>query len=256
MRRTKNDIEIKAIIKANCLLNECYVDYPDELNIDEIALYKDCIIKEAKLNGHNGRIVNAGDCAVITIDQNLENGQKNFVKAHELGHKLFEDTLSIYACDENDLKNTVKYAEALPNQFAAELLMKRDWFLEAIRGKKLDFELMKNLSELFNTSLMSVCIRFARLTDDTAAFVYSERGRIKWKALSVSFPYRNINEKLSSLSYAKEFFDEGIKNAGPEEVELSAWFVNDEAYRKETYLIEENLFMTRYGGVLTMLRTR
>ena len=103
MRKAKSEIELKAIIKANLLLNECFVDYPDELNINEIALVKNCLMKENRLTGHTGRIVTTGEYAVITVDERLDTGQKNFVKSHELGHKLFEATITHFACSEKDL---------------------------------------------------------------------------------------------------------------------------------------------------------
>ena len=254
MRKAKSEIDLKAIIKANLLLNECFVDYPDELDINEIALVKNCLVKESRLEGHTGRIVTTGKYAVITVDARLDRGQKNFVKSHELGHKIFEETISNFACNEEDLRERKKYNEALPNQFAAELLMKRDWFFEFTTGKGINFRLLKEAANYFNTSLSSVCIRYSQLGDTPCAFIFTTGGKIKWKAIHHSFPYFCVNDKLSGLSYVKDYFETGTKYEEPQEVEAEAWFRNDMNYRDGAKLVEKSFYMPSYDSVLTMLK--
>lgn len=249
-----NELEFKAIIKANQLLSKNCIDYPDEINIENIALLENCIIKESSLQGHLGRILSTSETAVITVEESLELGHKNFVKMHELGHYVFEKTLSILSCDDSDLRNSKNFKEALPNQFAAEFLMKRDWFTEFISGKELDFNLMIETSNFFNTSLMSCCIRLTQLTDKAVAFVFTRDGKIEWKALSTSFPFWKFNNKLNDLSYTSDYFKNGKRVTTVNEVDVDAWFRNDNARRAGDRILEENFYMPKYNGVLTMLK--
>ena len=113
---------------------------------------------------------------------------------------------------------------------------------------------MKKAANYFNTSLSSVCIRYSQLGENPCAFIFSTGGRIKWKAIHNSFPYFSINDKLSGLSYVKDYFDSGTKYDEPNEIEAEAWFRNDRNFRPGAKVIEENFYMGNFESVLTILK--
>ncbi|MBZ0181516.1 MAG: ImmA/IrrE family metallo-endopeptidase [Melioribacteraceae bacterium] len=255
-KREKSDLEIRAIVQANLLLNKYMIDSPTELDIAGIALMEKCIIKETELTGEAGRIIKSGDHFIISIKEGLEKGQRNFVTVHELGHRIFKETISTYSvCKESDLRENKIFKEALPNQFAAELMMKREWFLDFTNNRDLSFDLIKDTAEVFNTSIMSACIRYAHIGDKPVGFIYVHNEKIRWKAFSSDFPFWSLNSKLNELSYSKDYFRNRTRYEGKREIDIDAWFRNDRNRRDGATLYEEIFYMPRYGGVMVMLTT-
>jgi hypothetical protein len=229
-----------AKVKANLLLNEFCVESPGELDLVGIVNAKGAVINFSPLKGHMGRVFHDGSSAVITINSKIENtGQRNFVISHELGHFLNDD-LSQHRCSSKDLLSytSKKDSENAANVFAAELLMNAKWF-KTFTGRQLfDRILLEEITKYFNTSLLT------------------QNGFTSWAAFSKYFPFQFVPNKIrvKPLSTVYDFYEDGRKYNGPEEIRSEAWFEDAHESDKPEYLVEENIYMNNYKSVLTILR--
>jgi len=245
-------------VKANLLLNEFCVESPSELDLVGIANAKGAVINFSPLKGHMGRVFHDGTNAVITINDKVEGaGQRNFIISHELGHFLNDD-FSKHSCSSKDLLSytSKKETENAANVFAAELLMNTKWF-KTFTGRQLfDRILLEEITKYFNTSITSAAIRYTQIGHHPAAVILTQNGFTKWAAFSKYFPFQFVpnNIRVKSLSTVYDFYEEGKKYNGPEEIRSEAWF--EDAYRRDKpeYLVEEIVYMNNYKSVLTILR--
>lgn len=246
-----------AKVKANLLLNEFFVESPSDLDLIGIVNAKGAVIKYANLKGHMGRVIHDGENAIITVNDKVEDiGQRNFIISHELGHFLNDD-LSKHSCSSKDLLSysSKKDTENAANVFAAELLMNTKWF-RSFTGKQIfDKKLLEEITKYFNTSITSAAIRYTQIGHQPAAVILTQNGITKWAAFSKYFPFQFVpnNIRVKSLSTVYDFYKEGKRFFGPEEIRSEAWFEDAYDYGKPEFLIEENVYMGNYDSVLTIL---
>lgn len=247
-----------AKVKANLLLNEFCVEAPNELDLVGIVNAKGAVINFSPLKGHMGRVFHDGSSAVITINSKIENtGQRNFVISHELGHFLNDD-LSKHRCSSKDLLSytSKRDSENAANVFAAELLMNAKWF-KTFTGRQLfDRILLEEITKYFNTSLTSAAIRYTQIGHHPVGIILTQNGFTSWAAFSKYFPFQFVPNKIrvKPLSTVYDFYEDGKKYNGPEEIRSEAWFEDAHESDKPEYLVEENIYMNNYKSVLTILR--
>lgn len=87
---------------------------------------------------------------IISIDSGiLEQYQKKFTIAHELGHYFNsgkkENSYFCSGLDIRGIKQSIS-AEIDANEFAAELLMHEEWFRSYTRGKKFEKEILSGIA--------------------------------------------------------------------------------------------------------------
>lgn len=246
-----------ARVRANLLLNEFCIESPGELDLIGLANVKGAVVNFAALLGHMGRVYHDGKNAIITVNENVADaGQRNFIISHELGHFL-NDNHNKHNCNSTDLLSfqSKKETENAANVFAAELLMNSKWFKEFCGNRNFDRHLLEELTNYFNTSLTSAAIRYTQLGHFPTGIILTQKGMTKWAAFSKDFPFQFTpnNIRVNSLSTVYDFYKNGKRYAGPEEIRSEAWF--EDAYRrgKPEYLIEENIYMENYESVLTIL---
>ena len=61
---------------------------------------------------------------------------------------------------------------------------------------------------------------------------------------------------MNGNSYAYEFFKDGAANTDINEVLADSWFLEDKLYRRNYKLFEQNIFLTNYNSVLSVLWER
>lgn len=181
---------------------------------------------------------------VNTFRGNKPNSQRSrFTIAHELGHYfitnhrigLKKGLLSPHPSKNNE--NTHYKIEKEADYFASCLLMPEERFKKFVLRKKFDFSLIKNLSDLFHTSITATCIRFADLGNHPIFIVFGENGKIRWKYCSKDFPFQYLlyTNKIPEDSVMGEYFYQSKQPNGTEEVWPMDWFnyVSDKnSYRK------------------------
>lgn len=230
--------------KAKEILELIGFDEITELPIKDLLAGFDIIYIEEVLNGSDGVIIRGKSKTIIKVDANISTLQrKRFVAAHELGHFFLHDKLEFHLDDEktlswNRLEEVHKRGkqEIEANDFAGELLMPEKAFKDFVSGKSFGPDLIKEISDRFNTSLTSVIFRM--LTLDIAPFlvVFITDGIVRYWRKTEDFKcYTNDITKIPppQFSVAKEYIDENYDfiYSGSEKaqsIEKSTWFkLND-----------------------------
>lgn len=249
---------------ARKLLDDYCIEDPSELIIERIANAEGLIIQELEFDNAVGKIHFSRNTGLITIKKNIEDeSQKRFTIAHEMGHFfnergnnetfIIDDLSSIYNPSER---------EKAANEFAAEFLMKSEWFTDFTRGKKLNIDLLKETASYFRVSLSAAALRYAEIGPSPMAVIMSRNGIVQWSRINNYFPFTWIPNgyKVNSNSYAFDIFEKGEKGesqsvieSNPEEVLADAWFWEDRNYRKNFFMMEQNFYMPGYNSILTIL---
>ena len=152
--------------------------------------------------------------------------------------------------------------ERAANEFAAEFLMKSEWFTDFTKGKKLNIDLLKETASYFGVSLSAAALRYAEIGQSPMAVIMSKNGIVQWSRINKYFPFTWIPNgyKVNSNSYAFDIFRKGGKRESqsiihdePEEVLADAWFWEDYNLKKDFYMIEQNFYMPGYDSIMTIL---
>jgi len=162
----------------------------------------------------------------------------------------------IYTCSAEDINSfkSNKSWEANANEFASELLMPTDWFKKYTGRRKLNFELFKETSFYFNTSLTATAIKYASVGAHPSAVIMSKEGKVLWHCPNEYFPLKWIpkNFKVDKRSKAYKFFKTGETNEHDTIVMANTWYENTR-WKEDLYFWEQNVFMPNYNSVLTLL---
>ena len=242
------------------LFEEYSIASPAELSLEKIAYGESLIIDEADLNGCIGKINFTKTTGLITVDKKIKlETQKRFTIAHEMGHFFNERDLierKKYSCLNSDFfPNANNKREKDANEFAAELLMYEKWFLEYVRGKKLEVKTLQETAAYFNVSLSAAAIRYSKIGKYPIAVILSKNGAVVWTSINEYFPYKFVPKgyKVRETTGAYDFFKGKEMQTGADLVPVPAWFGSDFYGKSSKYLNEENFGMTNYSSVLTIL---
>ena len=198
----------------------------------------------------------------IYINTEVEDSNRiRFSFAHELAHYFIDEHRnalrkgkSLHKSYYHLLrKNTVEKEADL---FASNLLMPSSRFLQFIRDKKFDFNLINSLGKVFQTSLSATLVRIIQLDVHPIMVVFSKDNRITNKWLSDDFPYKYIRDQHSGLvpplTVAGDFFNHGITCDDTEEVDANEWFSSYEDIR-DIKIYEKCIYQKTFNRVISIL---
>lgn len=250
------------LAKANAsklIVKYCYKS-PNEMNIEELLYAENLVLKEEILSDCEGKILFDEEIGIITINSRINDiKQKRFTIAHEMGHFFNErgNGKGSYRCGFNEfyglLRNNERESNA--NYFAAELLMYEKWFIDFIKGKKINKKIMIDTANYFNVSLSAAAIRYSEIGTEPIAVIMSKDSIIKWVSINEKFKIHFIrcNVSVSELSYAFDYFKGDPIPAEPEDVPARAWF-NESFYIKDSDRVNEfHIPFPNYNSLLTIL---
>lgn len=248
---------------AQKLMSECGIDDPTEIPLDIIVFGRGATLVEKSLKNSEGRIVFGADSAIITINSDIEyTGKKRFVTAHELGHyEMHRNVITVH----NDTDATLEFfkngnQETEANEFASELLMPEHLFKKECGSKKFSPDLLRQLSERFQTSITSVAYKYFELGSHPICLFYSHKNKVMYWKRPENYPhFINDRTKLTPPddSVASEFFDKGkiySKEHSKQPIWKSTWFElkhweNDNDYKFYEYCI----ITPKYNTVLSIV---
>lgn len=253
----------KGKLAAQKLMKECGIDDPTEFPLDLIVFGRGATLIEKPLDNSEGRIVFGKDKAIITINSNINYpGKKRFVTVHELGH--FEMHRNVVAVH-NDTDATLEFfqngsQEAEANEFASELLMPEQLFKKECEGKKFSPDLIRQLSERFQTSVTSTAYRYFELGNQPICLFYSYNNQVKYWKRPEGYPHFIVDRiRLAPPedSVAAEFFTKGKiyeKAQSKQPIWKSTWFElkhweNDQDFKFFEYCIVTQ----KYNTVLSIV---
>lgn len=251
----------KGAIAAKKILDEFGLDSLNEIFVEELIHARDIAFEEKYMPNCDGRIVFGKSKAKITVNSNIQySGRKRFTLAHELGHFELQHNHNAFLDDTpltlDYFKNGNQEYEA--NQFATELLMPQNIFVDYTKGKKFSPELLRDIAEHFQTSITSATFRYLELGQHPIFLFHCRDKRvIYWK--NTSNYYRKVKDitKLSPPedSVAMEFFNSGIiyrKDESAQVIIKSTWFETND-YDSEDEYFEYAIVTKDYNTVLSVV---
>ena len=246
---------------ARKLLHASGVRKPEHIDVEEIARGYGAEIVIGKLDGATARVMRFGTKARIRVsDRIIHLGARRFAIAHELGHLV----LGHYIPTESDVERFLARAcerrygegdlEPEANMFAAETLMPAWLVRPRCEASPVDLLRVHAISREFRTSSVASAVRFAELTDERVAAVYSERGVVKWIAPSATFPAQiTRGSPLHPGSIAFSFFHAGSIAPDPHHIPAVAWFPQVPAHLGDIEMVEHAELVPEWRGVLSLL---
>lgn len=248
--------------EAHKLLSSVGWSRPGDLTIDEIAWSLGAYVKESPLEGSEGHILRKGNTAIITVNERVDyQPKRNFVVAHEIGHFVLHEGVSLLFSETNKTltewhQKSAHEQEA--NQFASELLMPTDLFIKETKGETLSLGLIEEIADYFGTSLTATFLKYAKYGDFPLMIIYTEGGIIRWKQHSDDFPFQwlPLGNSVPPLTVAGDFFNgSGIEDE-PVEVDAIEWFHEDYGIKgKEHWKLWEQCFPISPDGLISCLWT-
>lgn len=260
----------KGALKAISVLKECGLD--DLLNFElELFIHgRGAILNEAPLSHADGRITFGKLYSLITIDSNIEHeGRRRFTIAHELGHhEMHKGRLISHPENSGTLswfKNKIKESkfgtqEGEANDFASELLMPTNRFIEEANSKPFSPELLRELASTFKTSITSTAFRYLEIGNHPICLFFSvDNSLVYWKK---SEDFRHyIGDKTGfpppGGSVATEFFNAGKiyrTEESKQEINKSTWFeLNKWEQDSQFDFYEYCIIAPKYGTVLSVV---
>ena len=202
----------------------------------------------------------------INIDRGNEFTTKRgrFTIAHELAHFFIDEhriglkngTLpphgSRHDIDHKDL------IEQEADYFASCLLMPDNLFrkFSGGPGKKFSLQTILNLSDEFQSSVLSTALKFVEIGTHSVCIVVSENNRVKWSARSYDFPKWasrfKVGQALPPTTVAGEYFTKtDAKFTGVEAVQPNDWFFAHWDADRDMY--EQCYYSESYGYVISVL---
>ncbi|MCH8034804.1 MAG: ImmA/IrrE family metallo-endopeptidase [Bacteroidetes bacterium] len=245
--------------EARKIINYYGITEPDEIDIYSIAIDRNLIILDKKIDGAQGRLLHRGKQGIITVDVSIQfEARRRFIIAHELGHfELHRDKKSINICDDEALlsqykKNDLEYDA---NVFAGELLIPTEILNRIDNPKDFSKIYLSNLAQTFNVSLSALSMKYVDEGKIPIAIIYSKNGIVNWHRINKDFVFQFVDTrvKVSNLSSAYDFFNSGQLNSVPEEVPAEAWFANDNAFDPNVYLFEQYQAFPSLNSVLSVI---
>ncbi|MBZ0179591.1 MAG: ImmA/IrrE family metallo-endopeptidase [Melioribacteraceae bacterium] len=249
---------MSVLAKANAkkLLDKYCIEKPSDLNLVKIANAEFLDVRFENLDHCYGRISYKNDFGAITVSTTIkDSGQENFVLAHEMGHFYNERKKNQSVKCEGDIKMQRSGREFDANVFAAELIMHEPWFYEFTNRKKLSSELLRDIADYFKTSLSSAAMRYTELGNTPTAIILTTDGTVKYSRINSYFPYQFIRNGMTvnNNSYTSDFYNGDEISRTAEEIPIEAWFLEDFNYKKNQFIMEQNIPMPSYNSCLTIL---
>lgn len=234
------------------LLSELGVTAPEELEIETIAQYCEATVIYKPLEGCAARITGNADRAIITIDSQSRRERQRFSAAHELGHWMFDrGQVSYLSCEEAVfIQQWSKFnPETRANRYASDLLMPQSMFKpRAAKYKVMDFNTVKALCGIFETSLTATAIRLVEYGPLPSMLVCSHGSSIVWFVRGEG-TLRLWPQPPSPNTYAYDILCADAEEKSGE-VQADAWFDHPIADR---YSVHEHSLRGYAGHVLTLL---
>ncbi len=254
----------KGALAARKLLEEIGIEDPTTIPVEAFIWGRGALLKYSPIKNADGRIVFGKTKAIITINSNIQyEGRKRFTIAHELGH--YEMHKNIFQHHNDDVYtldsfNNSGNQETEANQFASELLMPEELFRKECEGKPFSPDLLRHLSERFQTSLTSATYKYLELGPHPICLVYSCGNKVRyWKKSEDFNHYITDITKLHPPedSVAAEYFNEGTiytRKESKQPIWKSTWFELKEWEDDNSFKFYEYCIITpKYNTVLSVI---
>lgn len=256
----------KAEFIAQKVLNDCGLDDPTEMSMEEIILGRGAFYEEKSLQGKEGEIITLKGKSIITINSSIEfESKKRFAAAHELGHFEMHKDLYPIISDTND--DLMKWFQGGPheieaNEFASEFLMPSNTFYKECEKKIFGPDLIDHLSKRFQVSKTATILKFVKAGNHPVCVVYCKANKMKWFKPSHDFRYYlefERNQPPPSGSVAYEIYTTKKDYSGDElkqDIWKSDWLRMKDDDEQDSRFFEYCLYAKAYDYTLSIIWER
>ena len=240
-----------------------------ELPVDPIELARnlgiEVMAKPASSQGVSGMLLRVGNTFGIAYATHIENtGFQHFSVAHELGHYFLPGHIDAVLANSDVHESRAGFAsgdryELEADHFAAELLMPRSLFMNAMRRAGDGLDAIEYLHNLCKTSLEATAIRYTKCTRDPMAIVLSTGKQINYCFMSDELKELDgldwiKKHELLPVNSATFAFNKDIVRVNQADrtdgtSDLQDWFGG----RHSIEITEEIVGLGSYGKTLTVL---
>ena len=240
---------------AERVLRGLGVTEPREIDLEAIAWHLGARVKVCELDGCEARIIGHDNRAIIRVDSRSRPRRRRFSIGHELGHWHFHRGRML-VCRPEDIgsrKPGAPQIERVADGYAADLLLPRYLFDPIARQYcRLTVQTVREIADLFDTSLTATAIRLIESGHSAAMLVCHGPDGRKWFTKSPGVPDRWFPQKdPDPESFAFELlFGHGAEQAHPRLMSAEAWFDRSDAQR---YQLHEQSVRTAEDEILTIL---
>lgn len=233
------------------LLEGLGITRPEEIDVEAIAYTCGAKTRYADLTGSEATLVGKGDKAIITVREQSSRARKRFSVGHELGHWIRDRGSVSFSCKESDFDPSliVRVRERKANEFASDLLLPTYLFDPLARGRSLDLETLRDLAEMFRTSLTATAIKLLRRGSYPAVLASYKRGRRAWHIRGDSVPPKFTPLEWLDQSTGAASAD-GPTEQGSDDTRADRWFDHRHARR---YYLRESWFRPTSDSVVVLL---
>jgi hypothetical protein len=211
-------------------------------------------IIDAPLDGADSQLLRLpGEVTIVLSIRITDAAARKFILAHELGHLVLEHpTLPPHRIGDARTHDgpAERDYEAEANAFASELTMPYELVREWCQAAPVTLEVPWRISNTFGTSILASARRFAELSPEPCAAVFSSRRRVVWSTESTRLNRPiELDRDLGPASVAWGFFETGAVAERERSVPASAWFRTHAAAE----ISEHAVASAEFGTVLSML---
>jgi len=235
------------------ILNDLGITEPGDIDIEAIA--EDCgaTIRYKPLSGCAARIMGYKDRAIITIDRDTKRPRQRFSAGHELGHWMRDRGQASFQCkNENFIREwSAENPEKRANRFASDLLLPPKMFRVRLHRMPVTFDTVRQLAEIFCTSVTATAIRLVEYGELPAMLVYNGPRKREW--FFTSGEVRNKifpEERPEKGSIAEALLRGDRSDMTPREVRSDTWFTHRNA---AGHWVHEDSISVSDGSVLSLL---
>ena len=227
------------------LLGELGIIRPQDIDVEAIAQFYGATVVYEPLRGCDARLVGYSDAAIITVDPSSRRERQRFSAAHELGHWIRDRGRAMFACTD-DLFATEwsrDNPERRANDFAAELLLPETMFRREAKDRGITFVSVRDLAQVFMTSLTATAIRLVQLGSFPALICCYDQHSRRWFRRGEDVPeVLWPHEHLSADTVAYDLLAGRVVDAEPVEVYADSWFEFEGADR--VHVVEHSIQVT------------
>lgn len=232
------------------LRKQYLLDNNKEVNIFQLVEKMNIKYIEANIGeGILGACKSIGLKRLIVVDPNIEYlPQKRFTIAHEIGHLLMHQGNHRCVVSMFDEGKTKSGIESEANEFASEFLMPQNILKNYLKTQDITLDLIKKISDNYNTSFSPVAISLLRDSDDEVAVFFHDGEKIEWSMKTNEMRYEIENAYRGSQVTNKAISTKGRAEG---KVDAEIWIRNPD---EDIKCIEETIFFPKIKKLLTIVR--
>lgn len=231
----------------------------DDLPIDVYELVRRCggQVDEDATMGFAGAMLPIDPTFGILVNELDSRRRQRFTVAHELGHfciQSHKNSAVLCIAPETSWSYTDKRIEREANAFAAELLMPSRLLDPALARGAVDLVKAQEIANLCDVSDLAAAIRMCETTQERAAVVMFENGRLAWHhrgKMPYGLPGRGSPPPAASI--ARDVVNNGDSLTEATEVDVEGWLPLGRPDPSWGTMLESSAAVGGRSDVLTVL---